>query len=140
MLATFSSKCGQLFPGAPPSLLDLCSFSFFWPSWLPLGAIWARFGRLWGSILESLWARFWKVFGLDFGKFLVLFWKLLATIWAYDSSWKTCSFNPFCWRLVLDGLVGLREAQRISLSWTRPTLSDRPNNVTCPSLSVCNES
>ena len=77
-------------------------------------------------------ARFWKVFGVDFGRFWARFWKLLVTIWAYDyswkiygsswktysfsfgSSWKTCSFDPFCWRLVLDGLVGLREAQRIS--------------------------
>ena len=99
----------------PSFFLGLCSFSIFWPSWPPLGAIWARFGKLWGSILDGFWVRFWKVFGLDFGKFSVLFWRLLATIWAYDSSWKTCSFNPFCWRLVLDGLVGLREAQRISL-------------------------
>ena len=59
-----------------------------------------------GSILEGL--------GLDFGRFWARFCKFLATIWAYDSSWKTCSFDPFCWRLVLDGLVGLREAQRIS--------------------------
>ena len=34
---------------------------------------------------------------------------------SFGSSWKTCSFDPFCWRLVLDGLVGLRQAQRIYL-------------------------
>ena len=41
--------------------MDLCSFSVFWSSWLPLGAIWARFGKVWGSILESFWVCFWKV-------------------------------------------------------------------------------
>ncbi len=81
-------------------------------------------------------------FGLDFwgvgARFWALFWKVLGSILeasgdnlglrllfenrrlllenlslSFGSSWKTCSFDPFCWRLVLDGLVGLREAQRI---------------------------
>ena len=47
----------------PSFLLGLCSFSMFLPSWPPLGAIWARFGKVWGSILEGFWARFWKVLG-----------------------------------------------------------------------------
>ena len=79
-------------------LIGSMFFFIFWavltPSWRHLGSIW-----------EGL--------GLDFGRFWPLFWRLLATIWAYDYCWKTSSFDPFCWRLVLDGLVGLREAQRI---------------------------
>ena len=98
MLATFSSKCGRLFPSAPRLLLGLCSFSFFWPS-----SLLAPFGLDLGGL------------GLGTGRCWPRFCKFLATVWAYDSSWKTCSFDPFCWRLVLDGLVGLREAQRFVL-------------------------
>ena len=54
-------------------------------------------------------ARFWMVFGLDFRRCWALFWKFLMT---GMTEW---SFAPFCWRLVLDGLVGLREAQRIEI-------------------------
>ena len=63
MLATFSLKMERRC-GTPPSfLLGLCSFSVFWASWPPLGAIWARFGKVWGSILEGYWGRFWKLLG-----------------------------------------------------------------------------
>ena len=96
-----------------------CFLAVLAPSWRDLGSI---FGGL----------------GLDFGRFWALFWKVLGSILeasgdnlglrllfenrrlllenlslSFGSSWKTCSFDPFCWRLVLDGLVGLREAQRI---------------------------
>ena len=63
MLANFCSNLGVGVPSAPLFLLGLSSFSIFWPSWPPLGAIWARFGRVWGSILEGFWCRFWKVLG-----------------------------------------------------------------------------
>ena len=63
MLATFSLKVGGRCGMLPSFLLGLCSFSVFWPSWLPLGTIWARFGKVWGSILEGFWACFWKVLG-----------------------------------------------------------------------------
>ena len=47
----------------PPSfLLGLCYFSIWEPSWPPLGAIWPRFWRVRGSILE--------VFGMLFFIFL----------------------------------------------------------------------
>ena len=95
----FPSKWGDPVASARFFVGSMFFFIFFAvlaPSWRHLGSIW-----------EGL--------GLDFGRFWALFWKLLATIWAYDYSWKTCSFDPFCWRLVLDGLVGLREAQRISM-------------------------
>ena len=69
MLATFSFKVGARCGVIPFFLLGLCSFSVFWPSWPPLGAIWARildglgldFGRFFGSILEG--------FELYFGSF-----------------------------------------------------------------------
>ena len=66
MLATFSSKCVQLFPSAPRLLLGLCSFSLFWASWPPLGAIWAPFWEGWGLILrgfELYFGSFWRQFG-----------------------------------------------------------------------------
>ena len=80
------------------------------PSWRHLGSIWEAlgldFGWCLGSILEGFWPRFSEVLGFVLeasGDNLGI--RLL---------WKTCAFDPFCWRLVLDGLVGLREAQRIS--------------------------
>ena len=112
MLGTISLKMGGACGVLASSLLGLCSLSVFWPSWPPLGAIWARFWEVLGSI--------WEGFGLEFGSF---WWHLenrrllLENLsLSFGSSWKTCSFDPFCWRLVLDGLVGLREAQRIFLS------------------------
>ena len=90
------------------------------PFELDLGGSGARFWMVFGFDFGRCWALFWKVFGVDFGKCWGRFWKFLVTILAYDyswkiygSSWKTWSFDPFCWRLVLDGLVGLREALRI---------------------------
>ena len=61
MLATFSSKMGGPCGRPPPFLLGLCYFSIFWLSWPPLGSIWARFWRVWASILD--------VFGVHFGGF-----------------------------------------------------------------------
>ena len=89
MLATFSLKMGVRCGKLPSSLLGLCSFSVFWPSWPPLGAIWARFWGGWGSILGG--------FGLYFGRFWALFWRLLVTIWAYDYSSKIdgCSWKTY---------------------------------------------
>ena len=84
------------------------------------------------AVLSPSWRHLGSIFGglgLDFGRCWGLFWRFLVTVWAYDyswkiyssswqtytysfgSSWKTWSFDPFCWRLVLDELVGLREAQ-----------------------------
>ena len=62
MLATFSFKKGRRRQMLTSIFLGLYSFSVFWPSWPPLGAIWARFGKVWGSILEGFWGRFWKRF------------------------------------------------------------------------------
>ena len=39
-------------------MLGLSSFSVFWASWPPLGALWARFGRVRASILEVFGAHF----------------------------------------------------------------------------------
>ena len=65
-----------------------------------LGPIWARFWRVWASILKVFWVHFggfWSRFGshvaCNFGNFL------------------SCSFLKL--PLVRDGLVGLREGQRI---------------------------
>ena len=58
MLATFSLKMGGAYGVLPSFLLGLCSFSVFWPSWPPLGAIWARFGRVRASILQVFGTRF----------------------------------------------------------------------------------
>ena len=89
MLATFSLKMGGSNLEPPSFLFGLRSFSVFWPSWPPLGAIWARFLGGWGSILGG--------FGLYFGRFWALFWRLLVTIWAYDYSSKIdgCSWKTY---------------------------------------------
>ena len=63
MLATFFFKMGRGILRQASFFGTLYSFSIFWPSWPPLGAIWARFGKLWGSILEGFWTRFWEVLG-----------------------------------------------------------------------------
>ena len=39
-------------------MLGLSSFSVFWASWPPLGALWARFGKVRASILEVFGAQF----------------------------------------------------------------------------------
>ena len=101
------------------SMFFFCFLAVLAPSWRDSGSIFGRLGLDFG--------RFW----LYFGRFWALFCRLLVTSLAYDYSWKiygsswktypfsvgsywkTCSFVLFCWRLVLDGLVGLREAQRI---------------------------
>ena len=77
MLATFSLKMVVRCGIRPSFFLGLFSFSVFWPSRRPS----REKCRARCSILEG--------FGLDFGRFWALFWKLLATIWAYDYSWKT---------------------------------------------------
>ena len=58
MLATFSLKTRRPIPRQPHFLLGLSSFSVFWASWPPLGALWARFGRVRASILEVFGAQF----------------------------------------------------------------------------------
>ena len=67
MLATFSSKMGGADWRDLSPLLDLCYFSILGPSWPPLGAVWPRFWRVWGSILDvfqegvsSIWEVFQK--------------------------------------------------------------------------------
>ena len=101
MLATFSSKMGRRGGAPPPFLLGLCYFSIFWSSWPPLGPIWARFWRVWASILE--------VFGVHFGGFWSRFGCHVACNFG---TFLSCSFLKL--PLVRGGLVGLREAQRIS--------------------------
>ena len=59
-------KDRRRFLGHSSFLLALCFFSVFWVSWPPLGALWARFGRVRASILE--------VFGAHFLIFLDRFW------------------------------------------------------------------
>ena len=58
MLATFSFKIrqGDLTDGW--FMLGLSSFSVFGASWPPLGALWARFGRVRASILKVFGAHF----------------------------------------------------------------------------------
>ena len=58
MLATFSLKIRQRYFGEGGVLLGLSFFSVFWASWPPLGALWARFGRVRASILEVFGAHF----------------------------------------------------------------------------------
>ena len=81
-------------------MLGLCYISIFWPSWPPPGAIWARFWKVSGSILKVFQKSFWLEFegfptgfGLDFEGFPRRFGGIVF--------------------LVLDGLVGSREALRI---------------------------
>ena len=102
MLATFSLKmerpCGTL----PSFLLGLCFFNFL-TSWPPLGAIWFRFWKVWGSILE--------VFQDGFGSILQVFQKGVGSILEVFQKGLGLNFGEF--GRVLDGLVGLREALRI---------------------------
>ena len=100
MLATFSSKMGGPCGTPPPFLLGLCYFSIFWSSWPPLGPIWARFWKVWASILE--------VFGVHFGGFWSRFGCHVAC--NFDT-FLSCSFLKL--PLVWGGLVGLREALTI---------------------------
>ena len=76
MLTTFSLKTGGLNLKLPSFLLDLCYFSIWGPSWPPLGTIWARFWRVWVSILE--------VFGVHFGGF-----------WSRFGCHVACNFGTF---------------------------------------------
>ena len=96
MLATFSLKievhCGML----PSFWLGLRYYSIFGASWPPPGPILAPFWRVRGSILE--------VFGAHF----LLNFHVLGT---HVFNNVTSMFKPFL--LVLDGLVGLREASRV---------------------------
>ena len=96
MLTTFSLKTGGLNLKLPSFLLGLCYFSIFGPPWPPPGPILPRFWKVRGSILE--------VFGAHF----LLNFHVLGT---HVFNNVTSMFKPFL--LVLDGLVGLREAQRI---------------------------
>ena len=102
MLATFSSKMGGRAP--PPFLLGLCNFLIFWSSWPPLGPIWARFWKVWASILE--------VFGVHFGGFRSRFGSHVACNFGTFLSY---SFLKLPLLLCGAGLVGFREAQRIPL-------------------------
>ena len=56
MLATFSLKTRQPRTSRGWFMLGLSFFSVFWVSWLLLGALWARFGRVRASILEAFGA------------------------------------------------------------------------------------
>ena len=58
MLATFSLKTRRRGTSRGWFMLGLSSFSVFWASWPPLGALWARFGRVRASILEVFGAHF----------------------------------------------------------------------------------
>ena len=62
MLATFSLKIRRpnLTPGS--FMLGLSFFSVFGASWPPLGALWARFGKVRASILEVFGAHFLHIF------------------------------------------------------------------------------
>ena len=62
MLATFSLKIRRGYLTEGWFLLGLSSFSIFWASWPPLGALWARFGRVRASILEVFGAHFLHIF------------------------------------------------------------------------------
>ena len=99
MLATFSSKMGGPCATPPPFLLGLCYFSIFWSSWPPLCPIWARFWKVWASILE--------VFGLHYGGF----WSRFASHVACNfGTFLSCCFFKLPMVLCGVGLVGLREA------------------------------
>ena len=69
MLATLSAKMGGGCGMLPSSLLGLCYFSIFWPSWPHLGPILAPFWRLWTQL------------GLDFESFWLHFCTMLALYW-----------------------------------------------------------
>ena len=58
LLITFSLKIRQRYLREGWFMLGLSSFSVFWPSWPPLGALWARFGRVRASILEVFGTHF----------------------------------------------------------------------------------
>ena len=58
MLATFSLKTRRRGTSRGWFMLGLSSFSVFGASWPPLGALWARFGRVRASILEVFGAHF----------------------------------------------------------------------------------
>ena len=101
MLATFSLKIRQRYSREGWFMLGLSSFSVFGASWPPLGALWARFGRVRASILEVFGAHFLN----NFQAFCTHFFSNLSPM-----------LKHFLHKnLVLDGLVGLREAQRINV-------------------------
>ena len=58
MLAAFSLKTRRGWTSRGWFMLGLSSFSVFWASWPPLGALWARFGTVRASILEVFGAHF----------------------------------------------------------------------------------
>ena len=99
MLATFSLKMGRRCGVLPSFMLGLCYFSIFWPSWPPPGAIWARCWKVFSSNLKVL-ISFW----LEFEGFLTGF--------GLDFECFPTGFGGIVF-LVLDGLVGSREALRI---------------------------
>ena len=79
MLASFSSKMGRPCGTPPPLLLGLSYFPIVSPFSPPLGPIWARFGRVWTSILEvwglyvgGFWLRFGSHVLCDIGTFLIV--------------------------------------------------------------------
>ena len=55
MLATWSLKIRQGYLREGSLMLGLSSLSVFGASWPPLGALWARFGRVRATILEVFW-------------------------------------------------------------------------------------
>ena len=76
MLASFSFKMGRPCGTPPPFLLGLSYFSIWGPSWPHLGAVWARFWKVWASILEvfdlhfgGFWSRFGSHVLYNFGTF-----------------------------------------------------------------------
>ena len=70
MLATFSLKIRQRDLTHGWFMLGLSSFSVFGASWPPLGALWARFGRVRASILEVFGAHFLYNFQVCYTHFL----------------------------------------------------------------------
>ena len=72
MLATFSLKMVRSNLKPPSFLLGLCHFSICLLSWPCLGAIWARFGKGWGSILEVFDSHFSILFVICLNHFYIL--------------------------------------------------------------------
>ena len=145
MLATFSLKMVGLDCKPPSFLLGLCYFSNWLPSWPSLGAIWARFGRGWGSILEVFDSHFSILFVICLNHFYILqrrFSTLLENSQLFlENSWKT---HGSSWKtyfrcmlgMVLDGLVGSRGALRISMFRYRKTAVQHFQTIFNPILTT----
>ena len=108
MLATFSFKRGGRCERPPSFLMVLCYLSILEPSWPHLFAVWARFWKVWASILE--------VFDLHFGGF----WSRFGShvLYNFGTYFQKLLFFKVSTGSLRGELVRLREAQRIcSTSW-----------------------